>query len=165
MRISWQLNIDVLLGERDEQLGEFLDAHARTAKLMSEEEFEVDQHLVIAAASGMDLLTYITQLTREHSFDMRMNVLACGVDDNAITVYLFEHIRKRSRELTSLIVGDEADSAKHFRMRNRPNDIPSCKAHINVAIASNGEGFHQCVDGGPFVPWLHCKLRSVDSRR
>ena len=100
MGVSWQLNIDVLLGERDEQLGELLDTHARTTQFMTEEELEVYQYLVVATAPGVDLLPNVAKLLCEHSFDVRMNVLACGVDVNAITVDLFEHVRERSRELT-----------------------------------------------------------------
>ena len=70
MRIAWQLHGVVLFRKRNEQLGQLLDAHARAAEFVTQEELEVNKHLIIATASGVDLLAHIAKLLRQHGLDV-----------------------------------------------------------------------------------------------
>lgn len=47
-----------------------LYAFGHLSQLVTREEFQVDQHLVIARASGVDFLTHVAQSSRQHELHL-----------------------------------------------------------------------------------------------
>ena len=71
---------------------ECLHVLGHEAQLLADEEFQIDQHLVVAAASGVYLLAHVAEPTGEQQFDLRVHVFYVVLDDEPSFPYLGEDV-------------------------------------------------------------------------
>ena len=80
----------VLLAERLQAVEEGGDALGGVAQLVAEEELEVNEYLVVAAAAGVNLLADIAQTLGEQQLHLAVDVLDALVDGEASGINVVE---------------------------------------------------------------------------
>jgi len=81
MGVSGHEHVLVLVALLDEFVKETLYLIGHLHELMTCEEFQVYEHLVIAGTSGMDFLTEVAKFAREHQFHLRVHILYVVLND------------------------------------------------------------------------------------
>ena len=92
VRVAWHKNIFVAFALLLQLCKEAADILCHEAKLLADEEFQIDQHLVVAAASRMYLLADVAQAACEHQFHLRMHILHAFLNDELSFSYLRQDI-------------------------------------------------------------------------
>ena len=64
-----------LLALGDELVEEILDERGRGVETVTDEELQVEQHLVVAAAARVNLLAHVTEFTCEQQLHLRVDIL------------------------------------------------------------------------------------------
>ena len=108
----------------------------------SNKETKVDQHLVVARASGVNFLAHIAQTAGEHQFHLRMHVF------NTLFYHKFSHfifrinIAKGSGERSQFVGREEVDGLKHGDVGDGAQHIVARQIEVHFAVATHGVGFH-----------------------
>ncbi len=128
-------------------------------QLVAQEEFQIDQHLVVARASRVDLLAHVAQAARQQQFDLRVDVLDLRFDAEIPRLDLggdrFEPLGQ-----TGQFVGrQEADRFEHADVGQRAADVVARQAQVERAVFAHGVAFDQRVRVVAFIPEFGCHKR------
>ena len=80
MGIARHQHILILIALLDEFVEKDLHLIGDFLQLMTGEEFEVDEHLVITRTTGVDLLAHVAQFTGEQHLHLRVHILDIVLD-------------------------------------------------------------------------------------
>ena len=99
-------------------LEELVHKHHHLFQFMTDEELQVDKHLVVARATGMDFLTHIAQAAREQQLHLRVDVLDALLDDELATLALVVDVAQCVEQLLQLLLLEQSDGFQHGDMRH-----------------------------------------------
>ena len=91
MCIARHKDVLIFLALGDKFVKERLGLLYYVAQSRSGEELQIDEHLVISGASGVDFLSHIAELARQHELHLRVDILHSVLNDEVATVaYLID---------------------------------------------------------------------------
>ena len=109
-----------MVGLLDELVEECLHLLGNLHELVTGEEFQVDQHLVVARAPRVYLLAHVAQLTGEQHLHLRVNVLDVVFDDELTTVGQLVDALQLLKERGQLVLANQSYRLEHGDMGHRP---------------------------------------------
>ena len=74
MGVAWHEHVFQLVALGNELVEEHLHQLGNVAQLVASEQFQVDEHLVVARAPAVYLLAHVAQPAGEHQLHLRMDV-------------------------------------------------------------------------------------------
>ena len=130
-----------LLHERDDLLRLAAHVHA-----------QVERHLIVAAARGVELFSYIAHALGQHLLDEHVDVLAAHVEFQRAGIQIVQNPLQRVDERRRVLLRNDALCAEHRRVRHAALDILpvhfTVKPDGRVEIIRNRIGYA----GGPAGP-------------
>ena len=155
MRITWHEHVLILLALLNEHVEKLDGETSDLLKLVAHIQFQIHQHLVVAAASAMDLLAYIAQAAGKNQLHLRMHILNAFFDlevpCNGICIDLL-HLGKEHIEFVFL---KQADAFEHCDMSHRAKHVEWSEIEIHFPISSNRIAFDVFVNLDRFFPKFH----------
>ena len=120
---------------------------------------EIQRHLVIAAAGGVELLAHIADPAGEHLLHEHMDVLARHVKGKCPRGKVIENFFQFSDNLLGLLLGDNALRPQHGCVRHTAGDVlaehPAVKMDGGIKIIRQLTGF---AAGTPSPQFCHVPL-------
>jgi hypothetical protein len=105
-----------------------------------------DQHLVVAAAAGVDALARVAQALGEARFDRRMPVLIAVVEDERAAAEIVRQHAQLTNDASQLAGGKHADPLQAFGMRLAGGDVVQEELAVQDHVVAGEEGLDPCVD-------------------
>ena len=126
MGVAGHEDVFILLALGDKFVEETLYLVGDVLELMTGEEFEIYQHLVVAGTSAVDLLTHVAQFAGEQHLYLRVHILHIVLDDKLALLARMIDILQFGKELCEFVFLKESDGFKHGNMCHRTEDIVFC---------------------------------------
>ena len=159
--IAWHKDIAIAFGLCLQHVEEFSDSLDDGLDLVTHIELKVDEHLVVAASTRMDLLADVAQAARKDEFHLAMDVLDAFLDDETA----FEGIAIDQLHLTKqdvkFIAGEQADTFEHGDMRHGAKHVVGGEIEVHLAVATDGIAFDILIDLDGFFPKFHSKVQLI----
>ena len=102
----------------DEFVEEAFHQGGNLPDLVADEEFEIHQHLVVAAAPGVDFLAYVAKLACEQHFHLRMHVLHTLLNHKLALFSLAVDGFQLLEEELQLVGREQVDGLQHGDVRH-----------------------------------------------
>lgn len=80
---------------------------------MTDEEFKVYQHLVVARASAVNLLAHVAKLARKHELHLRMNILYTVLNDKLAALAHGIDVLQFGQKCLKLVAAKQSDRLEH----------------------------------------------------
>ena len=122
---------------------------------VAHEEFEIDQHLVVARTSGVDLFTHITETTCQKQFDLRVDVFDALLNDQLAGLCLSMDATQLCEQHFEFVGLQKTDALKHGDMCHRAQHVVGSEEKIHFAIQSDGKTLNIFIDLNRFFPKFH----------
>ena len=124
--------------------GEEQPAHGlcHVAQPVAGEEFEVEQHLVVARTAGMDFLAHVAEAAGEHQFYLGVDVLNVVFDNEFSFFGLMVNFLELTQQLRQFVVGNEADAVEHSDVCHGTHDIVWSQVEVEFAVVAHGEAVY-----------------------
>ena len=134
MGIARQDGIAVLLrtvGQHRHQLGQLTDHPARA---VAQIHADIQRHLIVAAAGGVQLFAHIPQPLGQHLLHKHVNILAGHVHSQLAALQIIQNALQAVYQPAGLLVGDNALGGQHGRVSHAAQDV----LPVHAAVKMNG---------------------------
>ena len=112
---------------------------------MAGKELQVDEHLVVARTSAVDLLAHVAQLACEHELHLRVNILYAILDDKlAFLARVVDGLQLREQGL-QLIAAKQSDALEHGDVGHGAQHVVLSEIKVHLAVAAHGEALNLLV--------------------
>jgi len=142
MGVTGHQHILVTVALCHEFLEEDFHLFGNLAQLGTGEQFEVEQHLVVARTSAMYLFTHVAQLAGEHEFHLRVYVLHTLFDNKFATFSNGVDILQFGQQHLQFVGGQQADALQHGDVSHGAQHVVLGQIEVHFAVASDGEPFN-----------------------
>ena len=113
MGVAGHQDVLVAFALADEDVEQLFDGFGYLLDLCTGEEFQVEQHLVVARASAVYLLAYIAQAAGQHQFHLRVHVFHSVFYHEFSLFGLRIDVLQRGKQLFQFVGGQQADAFEH----------------------------------------------------
>ena len=113
----------MLLAERYEAVEELLGVACNIAQLVAHKELQINQHLVVARASRVNLLAHVAELACEHKLHLRVYIFDTLLNDEVALLGLRQQLGKSGEQLLQLALLEKPYSFEHLYMSHRSLDV------------------------------------------
>ena len=120
------------------------------------EELQVYQHLVVARASGVYLLSHVAQLLCQHQFHLGVYVLYAVFNYELAFFGYGVDVLEFSKELWQLFLAEQSDAFEHGDVRHASQYVILGEIEVQFSVASYGEAFYLLVHFKVFFPKFLC---------
>ena len=120
------------------------------------EELQVNEDLVVARTSAMDLLAHIAQPAGQHQLHLRVYILHTLLNDKLSALSLRIDILQLSQELLQFIGCEQTNGLQHRDMGHRAQYIVFGQVEVHLPVTSYGKAFDILVDLYRFFPKFSC---------
>ena len=120
--------------------------------LVAQEEFQVDQHLVVSRAARVDLLSDVAQPAGEQQLDLRVDILRVGFDLETPGLDFGGDLLQTGRQRAEFFGGEKTDPFEHGDVRQRSFDVVAGELQVEFAVVADGVLFDHLVGFETLVP-------------
>ena len=152
MRITGHQHVAVAFAQLLQSVEERAHAVRRLPQFVAQEEFQIDQHLIVARAAGVDLLAHLAQTPREQQFDLRVDVLRPLLDLEPPLLDLASDLFQPRQQGLQLVGRQQADVFQHPDVGHRPFDVVPGQPHVELTVVAHRETFDHLVGFETLVP-------------
>ena len=158
MGVARQQDVLVLFALALEQAEEGQDFVPEAAQLVPEVKFDIDQHLVVAAAAGVNLLAEVAELAGEEEFDLGVNVFHVILQHKGARRDAGGDFVQSAQQNLQLVGIQQADAFQHRNVGLRALHIVGCEPQVEDAVVADREVLHLFGGGGAFIPKCSHKM-------
>ena len=155
MGVAWHEDILVFLAQRLETVEEPGDGVGYVAKLVAHEELEVDEHLVVARAPGVDFLSDVAEAGCQHELHLRVDILDAGFDCELASLDDSGNLAEGFQQHFEFLGAQQADAFEHPDVGHRALDVVAGETQVKLAVAADGELLYHFVRLKAFAPKFH----------
>ena len=155
MGVARHEDVLILLALGDEFVEKALHLVGYILELMASEEFEVNEHLVVARASAVYLLAHVAQLACEEHLHLRVDILYIIFDNKLSPLACLVDILQFGKQLGEFVFLKQTDGFEHGAMCHGAKYIIFGKIHIHLAVATHSESLNLLVYLKIFFPKFH----------
>ena len=159
--ITRHKDVAIAFGLRLQHIEELSDGLDDCLDLVAHIELEVDEHLVVAASTRMDLLADIAQAAREDEFHLAMDVLNAFFDDETAFEGIAVNLLHLTKQDVEFIAGEQADAFEHSDVRHGAKHVVGGEIEVHLAVATDGIAFDVLIDLDGFFPKFHSKDKLI----
>ena len=153
--IAWHEHILILVALLDQLVEEDLYAVGNFLQLMTGEELQVNQHLIVARTTRVDLLSHIAQTAGEDHLHLRVDILDTLFYHKLATLCREIDVFQLSEQLGELIMLQKSDGFEHGDMCHRTQHIVFRQIEVHLTVSSDGETLYLLVDLKVLFPEFH----------
>ena len=158
MCVARHEHVLVLVALLDELVEEYLHVLGNVLYLVAGEEFQVDEHLVVAAASGMDFLTDVAELARQHQLHLGVDILHVGLYLELPILANLVDVLQLGEEFRKLVLPEHSYRLQHRDMGHRTQYVILGKIEVHLAVAAHREPLYLLIDLEILFPKFMCHL-------
>ena len=148
----------ILLALLQQLVKQNLHAVDHLAQLMACEELQVNEHLVVARATRMDLLAHVAEALREHQLHLRVHILHAVLNNKLSAVGHVIDALQLGKELLQLIFLKQPDALKHGYVGHGAQHVIFGEVEVELAVTSHGETLYLLVHFKVFFPKFVCHI-------
>ena len=159
VRVAGQQRLLVLFTQHLEiaEQGEHLAADR--LQLVPQEELQVHEHLVVARASGVDLLAHFTQLAGEQQLHLRMDVLDVVFQGEIPGCDALGDASEGGVQRGVFLRAEQPDLLKHLDVRAGALHVVACQPEVEHPVVADRETIDGLCRRSSFIP-KRCHRRS-----
>ena len=132
MGVAGHDGVEVLFRHIAERFHDGLAARARLFDLVGEVEAQIERHLIVAAAGGMQFLARLADAAGQFALHEGVDVLAGHVDLQLACVDVGEDALKACDDSLLFLLGEYADFAQHARVGDGAGDVLLVHARVKA---------------------------------
>ena len=152
MGVAGHQNVLVAFALADEDVEQLFDGFGYLLNLCAGEEFQVEQHLVVARASAVYLLAYIAQAAGQHQFHLRVYVFHSVFYHEFSFFGLRVDVLQRGKQLFQFVGSQQADAFEHGDVGHGAKYVVLGQVEVHFTVASHREAFDVFVYLNGFLP-------------
>ena len=162
VRVARHQDLLVLLGELLQAIEEGANLGGDLLQLLAQEELQIDQHLVVARATRVNLLAHIAQAAGQQQLHLRVDILRLGLDAEVARLDLRGDLLQTTNEHLKLLGGQKADRLEHADMGQRALHVVFRQAHIQLLVVAYGVILYQGIRVEALIPKFGCHIRLLN---
>ena len=128
------------------------DILGHEAQLLARPQFQVDEHLVVAAASAVNLLAHVAQTACEQEFDLRMHILDALLYLETAFLGIAVDAAQFGQQGVQLVAGEQSDALQHGDVGHRAQHVMASQIEVELTVSANGETGNFFVNVVALVP-------------
>src|SRR5690606_29299320 len=121
-------------------------------------QLEIQQHLVIAGTTTVDLLAYITQSSCKHQLNLRVDVFYPFFNPDTLSTCYPVQLPQLSKEQIQFLTLEKTYRLQHYNMGHTTKDIKLCQFGIQFSVTTYREVLYLLVNRLSLVPKFHFKF-------
>ena len=130
-------------------------------QLVAREELQVDQHLVVARAAGVNLLSHVAEAARQQHLHLRVDVLDVVLDGELAALAQLVDVLQLGEQHGQLVFAYQSDALKHRDVGHRAQYVVLRQIEVHLAVAAHGEPVNLLVYLKVLFPELHSSNRKL----
>ena len=158
MGIARHQRVLVLLAERLQAVEEQLHLVGQLTHLVAIEQLQVYQHLVVARAPRVYLLTHSPESLRQQVFHLRVHVLYALLYREVASLYVSGYALQFCRQHRQLVGSEQPYTFQHRDVSQRSLYVVASQLQVQFAIVAYGEILYQLVYIVTLIPKFHFLL-------
>ena len=158
MGVAGHEHVAILIALGDELVEEALYFCGDVDEFVAGEELEVYEHLIVAAAAWVDLLTHIAQAAGEDHLHLWVHILDTLFYHKLTTLSCQVDILQLGKQLGEFVMLQKSDGFEHGDMGHGTQYIVFCQIEIHLTVATDGETLYLLVDLKVLFPEFHAIL-------
>ena len=155
MGVAWHEHVLILVALGNEFIKERLYLCGDVHQLTASEELQINQHLVVARTTTVNLLAHIPQFGGEEHLYLRVNVLHPIFYNKLATLAHGIDILQFGKQLLQFVGLKQSDALKHRDMCHGTKHIILGQIEVHLAVATNGEALNLFVYLKILFPEFH----------
>ena len=162
--VSRHQHLAVALALLLQTVEERVDVAGDAPQLIAQEELQIDQYLVVARASRVDLLAHVAQPAGEQQLDLGVDILRVGFDLEAPGLYLRGDFVQSVGEPPQFVGRQQADLLEHGDVCQRSLDVVARQPQVEFAVLADGVLLDHRVGFKSLVPKFSSHILSLNVR-
>ena len=152
MGIAGHQHFLIAFALHNQHMKKLLNSLGNVFQLSTGEEFQVEQHLVVARTATVNLLAYIAKLTRQHKLNLRMNVFDAFFYHKLATLGRCVNILQLGQQQCQFIFCQQTYGLKHGDVGHGAQHVILGQIKVHLTVASHGETLYILVYLNGFLP-------------
>ena len=116
------------------------------------EQAKVNQHLVVARASAVNLLAHVAKPLCEQQFHLAVHIFNAFFNGKLARLNFGVDVSQLGSEHRQFIGCEQPNAFEHSDVSQRAKHIVACQVHIHFAVTPHGVAFNIVVHRNRFFP-------------